>query len=382
MNNIDIFEPVEIGGIQMNNRIIRAATDESMADEYGRPTDKLIKLYTNLAKGEIGGIITGFIAVSEDGKTTMPGMCSLHTDENIDSFRDMVDEIHKFNTPIIAQIAHCGRHSVCGKKYDVNRMKEEQFLKMIDDFTETAVRCKKASFDGIELHCAHGYFLSEVLSPNKNHRKDAWGGSKEKRIVLIERIIKSIREVMADYPIFIKLNGEEIVKNGLKAEDSAWYAKVMEKVGVSAIEVSRGLQQTAFDTIRGNVPIDMILKEYHGVSNLPKPIKAIIKPFAKKILTPLEPHSLYNLEAAKIIKKNVGIPVILLGGIRTVNDCEEVIKGGIDMISISRPLVIEPGLIGKWKRGKQMDSKCINCNYCIIGIENRPLRCYYGKLPK
>ncbi|HCW52164.1 MAG TPA: NADH:flavin oxidoreductase, partial [Clostridium sp.] len=170
---IDIFSPVEIGGIQMNNRIIRSATDESMADEFGRPTEKLTKLYSNLAKGEVGGIITGFIAVSEEGKTTMPGMCSLHTDENIESIKKMVDEIHNYKIPIIAQIAHCGRHSVVGKKYNVNKMTQEQLLKMIDDFTETAVRCKKAGFDCVQIHCALGYFLIEVLSLNKNHRKFA-----------------------------------------------------------------------------------------------------------------------------------------------------------------------------------------------------------------
>lgn len=379
---IDIFSPVEIDGIQMNNRIIRSATDESMADEFGRPTEKLTRLYSNLAKGEVGGIITGFIAVSEEGKSTMPGMCSLHSDENIESFKNMVDEIHKFKTPIIAQIVHCGRQSVSGKKYDVNKMNEGQFHKMIDDFTETAVRCRKAGFDGIQVHCAHGYFLSEILSPKHNHRKDAFGGSKEKRVALVEMIIQSIRKEMVDYPIFIKLNGEESVKNGIKAEDAAWYAKAMEKAGASAIEVSRGLQESVFDMTRGQVPIDMILKEYHTVSNLPKPVKTMIKPFVKKLLTPSGTNHLYNLDAAKTIKKNVTIPVIVVGGIRTVDDCEYSIESGMDMVSISRPLIIEPGLVGKWKSGKQKDSKCINCNYCLIGIDNHPLRCYYGKLPK
>lgn len=103
---------------------------------------------------------------------------------------------------------------------------------------------------------------------------------------------------------------------------------------------------------RGQVPIDMILKEYHGVSNLPRPVKTIVKPFIKKVLTPPEPHHLYNLEAAKIIKENVDIPVILVGGIRTIDDCERVIESGIDMAAICRPLILEPGLVGKWKASK------------------------------
>ena len=380
--SIDIFKPVEISGIQFNNRIIRSATHEGMADENGKPTEKLTRLYTNLAKGEVGGIITGFIAVSEEGKTTMPGMCSLHTDENIESFKKMVDEVHKYKTPIIAQIAHCGRYSVVGNKYDINNMDVEEILKIIDDFTETAIHCKKAGFDGVQIHCAHGYFLSEVLSPKTNHRKDDFGGSREKRIYLVQKIIESIRKAMPMYPIFIKLNGEESVSNGIKADAAAWYAKVMEKAGASAIEVSRGLQESAFDMARGQVPIDMILKEYHGVSELPSIVKKIVKLFAKKALIPKKSWRLYNLESAKVIKKNVNIPVIVVGGVHSVEDCEEAIESGMDIVSLSRPLILEPSLIKKWKEEKQKNSKCISCNYCLIGVDNRPLRCYFGKLPK
>ena len=156
----------------------------------------------------------------------------------------------------------------------------------------------------------------------------------------------------------------------------------MEKAGASAIEVSRGLQESAFDMARGQVPIDMILKEYHGVSELPSIVKKIVKLFAKKALIPKKSWRLYNLESAKVIKKNVNIPVIVVGGVHSVEDCEEAIESGMDIVSLSRPLILEPSLIKKWKEEKQKNSKCISCNYCLIGVDNRPLRCYFGKLPK
>lgn len=132
-NNIDIFAPADFAGIKVNNRIFRAATDEGMADKNGVPTEKLIKLYENLAKGGVGAIITGYMAVSKDGEAVMPGMVMIENDDRIDELSKVVERVHALQTPIIAQIAHCGRNGVVGKSFNVNKISEDVICRVIED---------------------------------------------------------------------------------------------------------------------------------------------------------------------------------------------------------------------------------------------------------
>lgn len=134
---------------------------------------------------------------------------------------------------------------------------------------------------------------------------------------------------------------------------------------------------------RGRVPFDMICHDYPTVKNVPKPLMKIARPLVNKLLEPPAPRRLYNVSAAKLIKEKVRIPVIAVGGIHDLAEIESVIGGhGLDAVSLCRPLILEPTLVQKYKTGKQVEAKCIECNYCLIGISQRPLRCYYGKVPK
>ena len=374
-----IFAPTTLGGIQLRNRIIRAATDESMGDANGFPTDKLTALYERLAKGEVGAIITGYIAVAENGKSTFPGMCTLETDDKIPAYMALTDAVHQYGTPIIAQIAHCGAQGAAryGK---VCALKEDEIRTIIRQFIDAAIRASKAGFDGVELHCAHGYLLSEFLSPKKNKRRDSWGGSAENRFRIVDEILRGIKTVLPQFPVWVKLNGTE--KGGITEDQAAGYAAMMEQAGADAIEVSCGLSEDVFMFARGRVPFDMICHDYPAVKNLPAPLMKLAKPLVNKILEPPAPKRLYNLSAARRIKAKVHVPVIVVGGIHDLHEIESVIGGhGLDAVSLSRPLILEPTLVQKYKSGKQSEAKCIECNYCVIGISQRPLRCYYGKLP-
>ncbi|MDO5516243.1 MAG: NADH:flavin oxidoreductase [Clostridium sp.] len=382
-DKIDVFEAVELAGIKLNNRIIRAATDEGLADENGNPTDKLSKLYENLAKGGVGGIITGYMSVSKDGESVMPGMVMIESDDRIARLAEVVNNVHKMGTPIICQIAHCGRNGVAGKSFNVNKISEDTINRVVKDFADAAKRAYNAGFDGVELHLAHGYFLSEMLSGHTNRRKDKWGGSTENRVRIVTDIMKEIRKELPDYPILVKVNGNEIYKDGIHPEEAAKIARLLESSGVNAIEVSCGIDWKQMGPARGKVPIDMLMYGYPVIRDFPKPIKTVVKPFLPTMMKQVSADKKFNVPAAKRIKESVSIPVIVVGGIHDIADIKSTInEDGIDFVSMSRPLILEPGLINKFKEQKAQEAKCISCNYCLGGLYIGPMRCYYGKVPK
>ena len=183
------FEPVAIGNMQFKNRIIRSATHEGMADEEGFATNDLKKLYVRLAKGGAGGIITGYSSVQPDGKSPLYRMTMIDKDDYIPKLKEITDTVHEFGTPIIMQIAHCGRQTrskvtglptiapsaVRDKFYNEDLPKAlsaEEINIIIDNFVRAILRAKKAGFDGVQIHGAHGYLLSQFLSSHSNRRTD------------------------------------------------------------------------------------------------------------------------------------------------------------------------------------------------------------------
>jgi len=381
-DSLDIFSPAVIGGVQVNNRILRAATHEGMADENGALTEQLIKLYERLSKGGVGAIITGFIGVSEESRSTDPGMSLLDSDDKIPAYAEMTGRVHQAGGVIIAQLAHCGGSSKMGKAGRPDNLTSEQILKIEDDFVEAAKRTKVAGFDGIELHAAHGYLLSGMLSGNTNHRKDAYGGSEDNRFRMLGEILKKLRTELSDYPVYVKFNGTEKSAKGIHEAEAVRIAKRLEEAGATAIEVSSNQFSENLGPLRGDVPVDMILHSYPGIKELPKFVKKPLRPVIKAVKKPDEPQHLYNVPVAKAIKTAVSIPVIVCGGIRSKADMEQVIRmDGLDAVSICRPLILEADLVNKYKTGKSSEPKCIECNHCIIGIMDAPVRCYYGKTP-
>jgi len=375
----DLFSPTEIGGIRFKNPVLRAATGEFAFDEKGRPTENLVRMYENLAKGEVGGIITGLIT-SADGRSTHANSAMLDEDASIASYRQMLERVHEYGTPVIAQLAHFGCHGAEGKRFAVGHLKEDDIERIIADFVKMAIKAEKAGFDGVELHCAHGYMLSEFLSTRTNKRKDRWGGSSENRFRIVDEIMERIRAVLPDYPIFVKMNGSE--KDGLTISEVVENAKRFEKAGVDALEISCGLQSEPFMIIRGKVPFDMMCEHYPGVRDMPGFAQNLLKPMLEKKMAAPEPIREYNLEAAKEIKKNVSIPVIAVGGIHDLHEIEEALDAGMDAVSMCRPLILEPNLVKKYKEGKQTEAKCLECNHCIIGLCTGSVKCHYGKVPK
>ena len=394
-----IFEEASLAGIKLKNRIIRSATHEGMADEKGFPTENLKKLYIRLAKGEVGAIITGYAGVQADGKSSFFAMSMIDSDESIPAYRETTNAVHEYGTPIILQIAHCGRQtrskstglrtvapsSLRDAFYNEDMPKElseDEINEIIDNFVSAIVRAKQAGFDGVQLHAAHGYLLSEFLSSYSNRRKDNWGGSTENKYRIVAEIFRRAKEQVGDYPILVKMNAHDGRKNGMKIEEAIGIAQMLEQSGCAAIEVSCGVFEDGLYTMRGEkLPADAAMQYTFKYKKLPTLVKAIAKPLLTAFMKQPKPLLKYNLEAAMQIKKAVKIPVIVVGGINNMDDINHLIKdSNMDFVSMSRPFIIEPNIAAKFKQGTQTVSKCIMCNYCAIIGEEKPLKCHYGKL--
>ncbi|NMW22780.1 MAG: NADH:flavin oxidoreductase [Chlorobiaceae bacterium] len=397
---LDLFKPATLAGMTLRNRLIRSATHESLADGSGAPCAALEKLYTALAEGGTGAIITGYAGVQQDGKSSLMNMLMINDDSLIPAYRKLTDAVHGHGTPIILQIAHCGRQTrsvVTGmptvapsplKDFIFNEERPHELSvgeieTIIGSFVAATGRARKAGFDGVQLQMAHGYLLAEFLSGYTNRRSDRWGGSIANKFRIVSEILRRIRTEEGDYPVLVKINGFDHRRRGMRPLEAIEIARMLEASGCSAIEVSSGTVEEGLSIMRGPLfPAEALLASHFRFMSLPSPIKKALAPLLRLAMPSPKPWRGYNLDATKAIRQAVSIPVIAVGGIHTLENITGVLESDTaDFVSMSRPFVIEPNIVRKLQEGRQTASRCIECNYCAIMIEEYPLRCWFGKLP-
>lgn len=394
-----VLESSFLGAIRINNRIIRSATAECLADEQGRPTEKLARKYVQLAKGGVGAIITSQVSIQPNGRLPIHRCLMLDRDDYIQDYRKVAEAVHSQGTAIIMQVGHAGRQTrsavtgmetvapssirdIYWNEAKPRELSEEEIEEIIANFVKAIGRAREAGFDGVQLHAAHGWLLSQFLSPYMNRRKDRWGGSTENRFRIIGEILRQAKSRCGDFPILIKFNGYEGRRKGLKLEEALEIATLFEEAGATAIEVSCGVGDDGLIGTRvPNYPIAAVMAFSFRLKKVPKFLARTILPLAPLYRPLPRPLYNYNVGAAREIKKRVALPVIVVGGIRKLKDIEGIIaKGEADYVSMSRPFIIEPDIVNRFKQGKQDASKCISCGFCLASVEARPLKCYYGKL--
>ncbi len=360
-----LFEPMTLCGFEVRNRFVRSATHEWMAGADGTPTSGIGDMYEELARSEVGLIITGYAYVNPKGKSDHLQQ-GIYDDRFIEPYREIVSRVHKQGSRIVLQVVHGGRQTMIsaenpyvlapsavtqkGTGITPEEMSEQEILETIEDFAQAVRRCKEVGFDGVQLHCAHGFLLSNFISPYTNRRKDRWGGSTLKRTQVILDIIRKAREIVGDYPIMVKLNvtdgfPEGSKKNSLDAPESIEIAKILAQHGICAIEVSGGIADAGDEMFR------------------------------TRISSPEQ--EAYYRDYSKMIKEAVDIPVMLVGGIRSKAVMEMLLEDGYaDMISLSRPFIAEPDLVVKLRTGQTDAVKCVSCNLCS---DSSGIKCNYFK---
>jgi 2,4-dienoyl-CoA reductase-like NADH-dependent reductase (Old Yellow Enzyme family) len=393
-----VFERSVIGPIELKNRILRSATHEGMGDQYGKPLKELYDVYEKLAKGGAGAIITGYVGVKRNGRTLF-NQRMFDKDEYVADYKPFNLKLKNYNTPVILQLAHGGSQTsskITGdvplsasptKNYFGERCKEaseSEIEDIIDCFVKSIGRAKEAEFTGVQLHAAHGYLLSEFLSPFLNKRKDRWGGSVENRFRILKEILQRSREKVGHFPIWVKVSAFDENRNRKELEEMIKGCQMLQESGCDAIEVSCGYGFKGFDTIRvPKIPVDAmlaLLPDFKNYSSFKKSVFKIVVPLLIKKYKPI--HN-YNVKSAERIKKNVNIPVIVVGGIRKLEDIKNIIENTeIDFVSMCRPFIIEPNIVNKFQEHQSVESKCIDCGYCLLGVASNKLKCYFGKIER
>jgi 2,4-dienoyl-CoA reductase-like NADH-dependent reductase (Old Yellow Enzyme family) len=348
-----LFQPVTIGTLRLRNRFVRSATQDYLGHPDGVISDQQILLYQDLAAGGVGLIITGHAYVQHPLGRASVNQNAIHADRFIEGYRRLAKAVHAAGAALILQVSHAGRQTPPDWPADLvpvapsaipdgstgrtpRPLTDEEIWSLIDAYAGAMGRARAAGCDGVQLHIAHGYLLSAFLSPYTNRRTDQWGGSLANRCRILREILARGRRLVGDaYPVLAKLNTTDGIdgEGALTLADAVDTARLLVEWGVDAIEVSGGH------------------REFKGVMSRPK------------ILT--RKHEAYFSTAARAVKAAVGVPVLLVGGLRSQAVMEEMVTGGAaDLVSLSRPFVREPDLVRRFDAG-QARASCSSCNACF-----------------
>lgn len=395
-----LFTPGAIGRLELPNRLIRSATHEGMADEAGRPTEAQAALYEELARGGVGLIITGYVGVHASGKSALHRMAMIDSDALVPAHRRLVERVHAAGGRIALQLAHCGRQTWSGvtgqpllapsavacsvTRERPRAMSEADIAMVVQAFDEAARRAREAGYDAVQVHAAHGYLLSSFLSRRTNRRRDAYGGTPEKRFRVVAEVLRAVRDAVGpEIPVLIKLNTLERARAGIRPAECVRYAEMVEATGCcDAIELSGGTNEEAFVMSRGDFPAATILRSLQPYCDYPPAVKAILRRVAFPAIRRLQPpfSEGYNLQTAAAVKAAVGLPVITVGGMRSGRFIEDAIASGkTDFVSLARPLVREPNLPARLREDPAAIALCRSCNLCLVRAGAGPLRCYQRK---
>ena len=392
-----LFTPINLGDVQIKNRFMHSATYEGMALETGEVSDKLVKRYHNLAKGEAGLIIPGYMFVHPLGRS-YKYQTGIHSDDMIPGLRKVVEAVHQEGGKIAFQLAHAGRQTtkaIIGQtpigpsskgRDPINfvkpkEMSADQIQEVIQAFGAAAKRAVEAGVDGIQLHAAHCYLINQFISPFFNHRKDEWGGSDANRFRLLRELISEVRGALPPgMPLLVKLNTHDYTpQEGITPSLAVTYAKWLSDLEINGLEISCGSPVYSFmNMCRGDVPVKEL------VQSLPFWKKPLGKLMMKSMVGKYDLEEGYNLEAAKMIKPVLGdIPLFVVGGLRKVAQMKEALeKQYADGISMCRPFIREPFIVKKIKEGKTEAVACVSCNRCLAAVPNNmTVQCYNKGFP-
>ncbi|TRO49118.1 NADH:flavin oxidoreductase [Candidatus Bathyarchaeota archaeon] len=339
-----LFKPYKIGSMEIGNRFMRSATTSYYSDERGFVRDENIELYRRLAKGGVGLIVKGHLFVTDSGRAH-EGMAGISHDYHIPRLKELTDAVHENDGKIVTQLNHGGYNSVTdragpsyhrGDDWNARALTEGEIHELVESFGDAAERSMEAGFDGVQIHGAHGYLISQFLSKAANKRDDDYGGSLENRMRLLVEVYDEIRSRVGNgVPVLLKMNCDDFSADGFTVEESAEVARAISRRGVDAVEISGG----------GFGRRDELYERAR--SNNPEWKEAIFAGHAEKIREATRPTTM-----------------AIVNGIRSLRCMQALVDGGLtDLISMSRPFVREAGLIRRLEAGQER-ATCTSCGAC------------------
>jgi 2,4-dienoyl-CoA reductase-like NADH-dependent reductase (Old Yellow Enzyme family) len=359
-----MFSKGKIGKLKLRNRLVRSATWDPSLVKNRKMNSEILSHYKKLAMGGVGLIISGGLPAFEaDFKTKPDNWLSNYFSIRVENIEKMPKIVHSSSPTckIIAQIEN-GKINAYPSAYDspyVNTkmriLTVSEIKSLVDCYVEAILDLKKAGFDGVQLHAAHGSLLSKFLSPFTNSRNDGYGGSHPKRVKVIKDIVSIARKSVGDFPILIKMNCTDNIPGGIDKNNFPDIATEIEKTGINALEISGGMWECLY---RDEKELGF------------RPVPA---PESRTRIQAIEKQSYYRNYTESL---TIQIPVILTGGNRTVDLLEEILRRkNIDFIGLSRPLIREPDLPKRWLNSKgKSNPHCVSCNSCIYSMYKYPDR--------
>ncbi len=349
-----LFEELRIGSLRARNRLVGAATHVGLATEDGRVTPDLLAIYDELARGGAGTVITGYAYVMPQGVAN-PGMLGAADDGCVAGLRELAGAMHEHGARAVLQLAYAGSKTsvipapegvlgpsaVAHPKTGVAPVEAvaAQLDEVAQAFADAALRARAAGFDGVEVHAAHGYLLSQFLDPRFNRRCDEYGGSIENRARFACEVVRRVKNAVgADFPVLAKLNSSDGAPGGMTEEESLSAARMLAQAGADAIEASGPWRESR---VAGGAA-DPLFAGY-----------------------------------ARRLARAVGAPVIVTGGCRSAAPLARLTQEGVAGFGMCRPLICEPDLPRRWldavRRGEEPPAaRCVSCNGCC---KTRGCRC-------
>jgi 2,4-dienoyl-CoA reductase-like NADH-dependent reductase (Old Yellow Enzyme family) len=351
-----LFEPCAIGRLRGRNRFVRSATTSGWAGENGIVGPEIVSWCENLARGGVGLIIKGHLFVDARGKAHA-GMAGISGDEHIPGLARITEVIHGHGALILAQINHGGYEAEAGERlgpsdfatpdWRARAMDAREIREVIQAFGRAAQRCLDAGFDGVQIHGAHGYLVSQFLSKYANRRSDDWGGELANRMRLLREIYLEMRTRLSDEAfIAVKLNCDDFSEDGFTVEESAQVAHELSHLGIDLIEVSGG-----------------------GIGEQPR-----YRERARSRDSALAEAS-FGGHCAKIRAATRPTALALVDGLTSLTGMQAVVDRDLaDLVSLSRPFIREPDLVSKLAAGQQ-EATCTRCDACFDYIGEEMLHC-------
>lgn len=318
-----LFDTTQIKGMELKNRFIRSATWENMATREGGLSERLLNEYDKLASGGVGLIISGTVYLSPSIAKHMV----LASDQAVSEYRRLADMVHQRHCKILLQVNYADRSEQSPLPADLS---QEQIRAIIMEFGNVAARAEQAGFDGVQLHAAHGFFLSRFIHPLVNRRTDEYGGSPENNLRILSEIYDEIRRrTRPEFQIFMKINSIDGRNPALVFDACRHTCRHFAEKRMDAIEISGNVFD--FPDTRINPYRESVLRDY-----------------------------------AAQIAADVDIPIILVGLNRSCATMTEILNATkIRYFSLSRPLIREPNLIELWRQNPTYVPQCISCNQCF-----------------
>lgn len=407
-----IFQPLEFRNLTIKNRVLRSNISGRFDNYDGSGNQARINWELKFAKGGVGAIVSSFVPVTIHGRI-VPNYATIDRDERIPFWRELARQVHQHDCRFLMQLSHSGRQrDIMGVEFargqsstntedslhgfQCDSMTIEEIRSVVDAFAEGARRAQEAGLDGVELHGANGYLITQFLSSAINDRRDAYGGPIENRARFLLDIVRAIRaKVGREFHLQVKISGTDygnllnpFAKAGNTIDETVKVARWLEAAGVDALHVSAGNIFPHPLNPAGDLPIDAIVPNYDvmlssGRHTLRNYLAFRTWPFGELFRWQWTRHHKGNIEGmnlpdARRVKEAVSIPVICTGGFQTASVVRAAIeRGDCDAVSIARSLVANNDLVRQWAAGHERPERpCTYCNRCALNTLKNPTGCY------